>query len=376
MERRPLSKVNAPNDLIESNYCGKIFGFHHPESDVFNIIGTDPGHINNQQTCFLGYVSDTDIEFPKQSDVLYGIRNDFGIEFEVNGRKLKTEPYSLVLDIFSRNTGILETGQMLNKHLFLLGCGSVGSLVALELAKAGVSNFTLVDTDELGYHNICRHQCGVSDVGRYKVNAVKDKILNINPTAKVTTHINVIERLPKEVFDNACLENETILVGCGDNRESDLYANRIAHMYNIPFVSIGFWERAYAGEIFYYIPSEDMPCYQCAFGQLAFAAKPASNHRFYSNEAELEKLSFEPGISADINFVTIIGIKLLLDLYNRNSNTYKPKVLNNLTQYTLVCNTNDPSIGGPMAEIFAHPLQVTRSIQLSFNTTCPICQNR
>lgn len=76
-------------------------------------------------------------------------------------------------NIFSRNTGILESEIMRSKCVFILECGSVGSLIALELARAGVGKFVLVDNDVLEYHNICRHQCSISDVGEYKVNVLK-----------------------------------------------------------------------------------------------------------------------------------------------------------------------------------------------------------
>lgn len=75
-------------------------------------------------------------------------------------REVKIESYALQMDIFSRNVGILESTVMLQKKAVFVGCGSVGSLVAVELAKAGVGNFMLIDNDVFGYHNICRHQCG------------------------------------------------------------------------------------------------------------------------------------------------------------------------------------------------------------------------
>ena len=82
------------------------------------------------------------------------------------------------------------------------------------------------------------------------------------------------------------------------------------------------------------------------------------NRRFYTTEADLEKASFEPGISADIDFVTIIAVKIALDLLNRNNPNYKPRVINHLTQFTLICNTCDPDTD-PM---FTQPLQITTSI--------------
>ena len=92
---------------------------------------------------------------------------------------LTQETYTLKLDVFSRNTGILESDIMLTKGAVFIGCGSVGSLFALELARAGVGRFMLVDSDILGYHNICRHQCGIFDVGRYKTDAMRDRILQM-----------------------------------------------------------------------------------------------------------------------------------------------------------------------------------------------------
>ena len=92
------------------------------------------------------------------------------------------------------------------------------------------------------------------------------------------------------------------------------------------------------------------------------SARINQNRRFYTTEEELEKVSFEPGISVDINFVSIIGTKMAIDLLNRNNPKYTQRLIPYLTQYTLVCNTNNPSIGGEMAEIFSYPLQVTTSI--------------
>ena len=102
----------------------------------------------------------------------------------------------------------------------------------------------------------------------------------------------------------------------------------------------------------------------------------SANRRIYTTQENVEDVNFEPGISIDINFVTLVGIKLILDLFNRDNPNFTPRVINYLTQYTLVCNTNDPKIGGEQAEIFAHPLQITNSIQVQFRNSCPPCRYR
>ena len=176
-----------------------------------------------------------------------------------------------------------------------------------------------------------------------------------------------IQEVPLNDLMNFC-DSNTIVVGGADNREGDLYANGIAQQVGMPFMSIGCWERAFAGEIFYCLPT-GMPTYK-DFMEVAghMSARVNQNRRFYTTEAELEKVSFEPGISVDINFVTTIAVKLAIDLLNRDNECYTQRLLPHLTQYTLVCNTNNTKVGGEMAEIFSYPLQVTTSIVVPYST--------
>lgn len=278
-------------------------------------------------------------------------------------REVKIESYALQMDIFSRNVGILESTVMLQKKAVFVGCGSVGSLVAVELAKAGVGNFMLIDNDVFGYHNICRHQCGIYDVGHFKTDALADRIFQINPYATVMKKNCMIQEIDRGEMEDFCNE-DTIIIGGADNREGDLYASDFALENKMPFISIGCWERAFAGEIFYCLPN-GMPTYRDFLKAMGYiSGRVTQNRRFYTTEEDLEKVSFEPGISADVNFITIIGVKIILDLLNRSTPGFIQRLVPYLTQYTLVCNTNNPQIGGEQAEIFKYPLQVTTSIYI------------
>jgi len=295
------------------------------------------------------------------------VKTDDGLDFYLDGKKLKVESYGMYQSIFSRNKGILETDVMKNKYVVILGCGSVGSLVAMELARAGVENFFLTDPDIVEYHNVCRHQCGIEDVGDLKINALSRKLRNINPNVKILKFEGQVQNAPKEMLDEFCLNHDAVFVGCADNRAADVYSNRISIYYDASFVSIGFWERAYAGEIFYHIPNKGMPCYECALGSGGnVSARAQANHHIYSNQEQTEGMKFEPGISVDINFITSIGIKIIIDILNRNNEGYIPRLLNDLKQYTVICNTNNPEIGGEMVEIFSYPLQVSTSLVVGF----------
>ncbi|MDD2522406.1 MAG: ThiF family adenylyltransferase [Anaerolineaceae bacterium] len=375
---KPTPTVFIPAELEDCDYIGDLYGLQFDSTNIVNVLAWDEDtrlRFTALPLEKVGVILAEGQEIPSSlSGQLVAIRNG-NLQFSRGDITYKKDNYNLVQNIFSRNTGILETDYMLGKRAFIIGCGSVGSLIALELARAGVGRFVLVDHDVLNFHNLCRHQCGIAEVGRFKVDAVKDRILAINPMAEVETVVGIVENISKEGFDQYC-DQDTIMIGSADNREAGAYANRVATIYDVPFVSIGFWERAFAGEIFYSIPSENMPCYECVIGRgdPNLSAQVSTNRRFYSNQEDLQKVNFEPGISADINFVTIVGIKLILDILNRHNPNYTPRVINYLTQYTLVCNTNDPKIGGDMAEIFSHPLQVTHSIQGRYLDPCPPCK--
>lgn len=368
-KRRPV--VHFPSQLEQENYYGELYGFHHPDSNEYNVVA-----LNGE--AFAGAVKLGKILLPDaantkaESSELVGIRTETGLKFRIEGKTCQKKPYDTIQNIFSRNSGILETEVMLDKCAIIAGCGSVGSLVALELARAGVGHFVLIDNDTVAYHNLCRHQCGIQDVGKFKVDAVKERILQINPHARVTVYPSIVERVPKEIFEQSCDAN-SIMIGAADSRDGDRWAAQVACIYKIPFISIGLWKRASVGEIFYFIPGE-MPCYACAFQGSISSNKVEQDKRFYVGEEEKAQTIFEPGISVDIGYVTLIGVKLIIDLLNCNTPGYLPKVIHYLSQFTLICNTNDPRLGGEEVEIFSHPLQVTTSIEVNYLPPCSPCQ--
>lgn len=353
--------VFISDEQLHDKNAKALYGKFYEDTNIYNIF---PAQLSDQGEYLCDVLEQTDTP---ETAGLCAIFSDEQLEFFYDGKKLKVESYGLYQSIFSRNKGILETDRMAQKRVVILGCGSVGSLVAMELARAGVSYFLLCDADIVEYHNVCRHQCGITDVGDLKVNALSRKLQNINPNIKIIRFEGIVQNLPKSTLDEFCVANQTIFVGCADNRDADIYANRISIYYAAAFLSIGFWERAYAGEIFYHITGKGMPCYECALGNGGnISARAQANHHVYSNQENTEGLKFEPGISVDINFITTIGIKLIIDILNSTDPAYIPRLLNNLAQYTVVCNTDNPKIGGEMVEIFSYPLQVTTSLVVGY----------
>ena len=56
-------------------------------------------------------------------------------------------------------------------RIHIVGCGSVGSTIAENLARCGVTKMTLWDFDKVEAHNIVNQMFRQQDVGKLKVDA-------------------------------------------------------------------------------------------------------------------------------------------------------------------------------------------------------------
>ena len=71
----------------------------------------------------------------------------------------------------------------------IFGIGGVGSFVVEALVRAGVQNFILVDNDKISLTNLNRQIIAThKTIGKHKVDIAKERILEINPNAKVETY--------------------------------------------------------------------------------------------------------------------------------------------------------------------------------------------
>lgn len=94
--------------------------------------------------------------------------------------------------------------EKLDGRVHIIGCGSVGSTVAENLARFGVTKMTLYDFDVVESKNLANQMFVTEDIGRPKVDAVKRIILSINPEAEpdIKKEVNgyVKQRLSGYVF--------------------------------------------------------------------------------------------------------------------------------------------------------------------------------
>ena len=94
-----------------------------------------------------------------------------------------------MLNQFSRTQLLLGADNMdrlSNAKVAVFGIGGVGGYVVEALARSGVGSFVLVDDDKVCLTNINRQIIATrKTVGKYKVDVMKERILEINPDADV-----------------------------------------------------------------------------------------------------------------------------------------------------------------------------------------------
>lgn len=76
-----------------------------------------------------------------------------------------------------------------NAHVIVFGVGGVGGHVVEALVRSGISHISIVDDDTVCESNLNRQIIATwKTIGKSKVEAMKERILEINPECEVITH--------------------------------------------------------------------------------------------------------------------------------------------------------------------------------------------
>ena len=76
-----------------------------------------------------------------------------------------------------------------NSRVAVFGVGGVGGFVCEALVRTGIGAFDLIDDDKVCLTNLNRQIIATGKtIGRYKVDVMKERMLDINPEAEVRVH--------------------------------------------------------------------------------------------------------------------------------------------------------------------------------------------
>ena len=118
--------------------------------------------------------------------------------------------------------------------VLVMGLGGVGGNATEALARSGIGKLILVDGDIVQESNTNRQLiASIHTIGQDKVQAMKDRILAINPDCEVVVHKEFFDGSKKELFD----EKIDFVIDAIDTISSKLDLIEICIEKKIPFIS-------------------------------------------------------------------------------------------------------------------------------------------
>ncbi len=124
---------------------------------------------------------------------------------------------------------------MADKKVIIFGIGGVGSWCAESLVRTGIIKLTIVDSDRVCVTNVNRQLMATSKtVGQVKTEALKERLLEINPTAE----INALQKIySKETAEEFNLEAYDYIIDAIDSLGSKVHLIQRATQTKAFFIS-------------------------------------------------------------------------------------------------------------------------------------------
>ncbi len=239
-------------------------------------------------------------------------------------RRIRIEYVPDKSNLYTRSKGLIEVGALEKKNVLIVGLGSGGAAIAVELAKAGIGGFTLVDFDRLELHNISRHIAGVNELGRLKTNIVRDAILSKNPYANISTcPIDIMEET--SIIEKLVSETD-LVVAATDSLTSRYLLNSLIIKYRKTGLFGRAVTRAEGGDVLRVRPGG--PCYACLKGsQWCTQEEEITDLRrareigvipAYTSEEDANAM-VQVGLSTDIAPINTMVVKLAIQELSRGT---------------------------------------------------------
>ncbi len=173
-----------------------------------------------------------------------------------------------------------------NKTVVIVGCGSLGGVLARTLIQSGVGNLHLVDNDHFSADNVYRHVLPASRVGQYKSEALKRTLLAEYDGVAITSSTKNIEQVESTVF--AASPDVVCLATGSPDEERDLIRRRLSNSTTPPIVS-GWIEPLSLGGHVMISEHGQHGCLECNFGGQALTTGAGSLVSFLSPGQDVQR---------------------------------------------------------------------------------------
>lgn len=138
-------------------------------------------------------------------------------------------------EAFERSQLLIDVNKLKTKTVAIFGLGGVGGYVVEGLVRSGVSSFLLIDFDTISLTNLNRQILAThSTIHKKKVEVQKNRILDIQPAAKVITYDLKVDKTTINQID---FQNVDFIVDAIDMVTSKILLIETAKRNNIPIIS-------------------------------------------------------------------------------------------------------------------------------------------
>jgi len=163
--------------------------------------------------------------------------------------------------IVLKDVGVVGQKKIYSSKVLIVGAGGLGCPVADYLSRAGVGTIGIADFDKINLSNIHRQNLYNSkDIGKYKVDVVKEKIKSINPFTKIKTYK---KKITNKNLNNV-IKSFDIIVDGSDNFKTKFLLNKYSIKYKKKLI-VGAISK-FDGHVFTFdFKDKKTPCLRCFY---------------------------------------------------------------------------------------------------------------
>tara|TARA_B100001250_G_C19668018_1_gene730183 strand:+ start:261 stop:1016 length:756 start_codon:yes stop_codon:yes gene_type:complete len=163
--------------------------------------------------------------------------------------------------IVLKDVGIIGQKSIYKSKVLVIGAGGLGCPIADYLSRAGIGNIGIVDFDKVNLSNIQRQSIYNSkDIGKFKVDVIKEKIKLVNPYTKIKKYKT---KISEKNIDKIIKQYDFIVDG-SDNFKTKFLLNKFSIKYKKKLV-VGAISK-YDGHVFTFnFKKKNEPCLKCFY---------------------------------------------------------------------------------------------------------------
>lgn len=144
--------------------------------------------------------------------------------------------YSAQISIFGQDI----QKKLEESTIFIVGAGAIGCELLKNLAMIGIGNIVITDMDMIEKSNLNRQFLfSYSDIGKFKSEAAKNSILQMNSKINIISQINKISQETSSVYDKDFFNKITCVMTALDNVPTRLYVDKLCCINSKPFIDSG-----------------------------------------------------------------------------------------------------------------------------------------